>query len=127
MDLSATLPASLRKQVEGFLDLHEGWNGYGAPAPNHAAVAGASSALAALQDMLPAPDRVAPSAVGGVGVTYRRGARKAYVECYNSGQIVLLLSDSQAEQLQTCKVDASAGGLANLPNVIKEFLDGGIA
>ena len=77
--------------------------------------------------MLSTPDRLAPSAVGGVGITYGRGPRKAYLECYNNGQAVLLLSDAEAEQMQTCKVEPTADGLSNLSNVIKEYLDGGLA
>ena len=49
------------------------------------------------------------------------------MECYNSGQIVLLLSDSDAEQLQTCKIEPTPDGLMNLPHVIREYLDGGLA
>lgn len=124
---SSTIPASLRDKLESLLNLQVGWNGYSAPPPNGKSVTMASAALTALNGMLSAPDRLAPSAVGGVGITYRRGPRMAYVECYNSGQLVLLLSDAEAEQLQTCKIEPAAEGLSSLPSVIKEYLDGGIA
>ncbi len=124
---ATTIPSPLRDKLEALLILQEGWNGYTAPPPNRGAVATASVALAALHGTLSAPDRLAASAVGGVGITYHRGPRKAYVECYNSGQIVLLLSDAEAEKLQTCKIEPTAEGLVNLPIVIKEYLDGGLA
>ena len=124
---SRAVPRELLEKVEGFLGLQIGWNGYGASPPSPKAASLALSALGALHGTLAAPDRLAPSAVGGVGITYRRGNRKAYVECCNSGQIVLLVSDADAEQLQTCKIEPTAEGFFNLPNVIKEYLDGGLA
>jgi hypothetical protein len=121
------IPAPLRERLEALLDLQDGWNGYSAPPPHRRAVNMASAALVASHGMLSAPERVAPSAVGGVGITFRRGTRKAYLECYNNGQVVLLLSDVEAEQLQTCKIDPTMEGFSQLPLVIMEYLDGGIA
>jgi hypothetical protein len=126
-ELAQVVPAALREQLWGFLSLQPGWNGYNAPPPNQEAVSIATSALGALRGMPFAPSRLAPSAVGGVGITYRRGKRKAYLECYNSGQTVLLLSDDDAEQLQTCKIDPTSEGFSLLPGIVKEYLDGGSA
>ena len=124
--LPRAIPAALLEQLEGFLNLRPGWNGYSAPPPNRDAVSTAANALGALQ-ALSEPNRLAPSAVGGIGITYRKGPRKAYLECYNNGQVILLLSDSGTEQLQTCKIDPTMEGLSQLPGLIREYLDGGIA
>ena len=114
------VPVALLEQLLDFLRLPQGWNGYDASPPNHDAVATATAALIALQELPWPPDRVAPSAVGGVGITYRRGSRKAYVECYNSGQAVLLLSNADAEQLQTRAVNPTIEGFSLLPSMIRE-------
>ena len=104
-----------------------GWNGYAASPPNVKAVCSASTAFIVLQALQRLPDRLAPSAVGGVGITYRNGMRKAYLECYNSGQVVLLLSDAEAEQVTTHKINPTQEGFSQLPSKIKDYLDGGRA
>jgi len=96
---------SLLHKLYGFLDLQEGWNGYAASPPNVKAVCSASTAFIVLQALQRLPDRLAPSAVGGVGITYRNGNRKAYLECYNTGQVVLLLSDAEAKQVTTHRIN----------------------
>jgi hypothetical protein len=118
---------SLQHKLHGFLDLQEGWNGYAASPPNVDAVCSASTAFIVLQALQRLPDRLAPSAVGGVGITYRSGTRKAYLECYNSGKIVLLLSDAEAEQVTTQEIDPTQEGLSQLPGKIRDYLDGGRA
>ncbi len=118
---------NLLHKLYGFLDLQEGWNGYAASPPNVKAVCSASTAFIVLQALQRLPDRLAPSAVGGVGITYRNGMRKAYLECYNSGQVVLLLSDAEAEQVTTHKINPTQEGFSQLPSKIKDYLDGGRA
>ena len=115
---------SLLHKLHAFLDLQEGWNGYGAPPPNVKAVCSAATAFIVLQALQSLPDRLAPSAVGGVGITYRNGKRKAYLECYNNGKIVLLLSDADAEQLTTHKINPTQEGFAQLPGKIEDYLNG---
>ena len=67
--------------------LEEGWNGYQAPAPSRAAIKTARGFLHSLDSETPEPSRVAPSAVGGVGVTHKKNRRRVYVEFYNEGMV----------------------------------------
>ncbi len=76
--------------------LTEGWDGYGAPAPSGAAIAVARSYLGSLFKERLEPSRVAPSVVGGIGITHKLTKRRVYVECFNDGQIYALFSDGQS-------------------------------
>lgn len=75
--------------------LNAGWDGYKAPPPTHVVVAAARDFLTTTAEF--PPDRVAPSVVGGIGVTYRKNGRKVYVEFRNTGSILALFSDGSTE------------------------------
>src|SRR5262245_54926616 len=77
--------------------LQEGWNGYTAPAPTETAVLLARSFIDMLVREKYEPRRLAPSVVGGVGVTQRKGKRSVYVEIYNDGRVLALFSDDVSE------------------------------
>jgi hypothetical protein len=86
--------------------LQPGWNGYSAPAPGSKAIAAAKLYLQAIRTESFEPHRLEASAMGGVGVTHRKGNRKVYVEFYNDGRIHALFSE-QAANMQTCPVGPS--------------------
>lgn len=65
----------------------------GAAVPNVSAVSNASLFLERLQEGDLCPQQVAPSVVGGVGITLRNQQRKAYVEFSNKGTVLALFSD----------------------------------
>ena len=44
-----------------------------------------------------APDRLKPSVVGGIGVTFKINDRKCYVEFYNNGTVYALFSDGLSD------------------------------
>jgi len=54
--------------------------------------------LAAALDGGLAPDRVEASEMGGIGITFSTQRREAYLECSNSGQVLLALEDKQNEE-----------------------------
>ena len=97
--MSAVLdPPALRKDVallRSFAKLAPGWDGYSAAPPTPVVIAAARDYLNATAEF--APDRVAPSVVGGVGVTFRRNGRKVYIEFRNTGSIHALFSDGTTE------------------------------
>ena len=99
----------------------DGWNGYDAPAPTEAAIAAARTFLSALETARILPSRVAPSVVGGIGITKRTGARKVYVEFRNDGRIFALFSDGQSPSTQP--VMPSAEGFQNLIAAMRGYLD----
>jgi hypothetical protein len=77
--------------------LREGWNGYTAPAPTERAILIAKSFVDTLLREKYEPRRLAPAAVGGVGVTQRNGNKSVYVEFYNDGRVLALFSDDVSE------------------------------
>lgn len=59
------------------------------------------------------PSRISPTMVGGIGVTFGKGARKAYVEFRNTGNIHSLLSNGDSDPIVS-KVDPSNLGFRKL-------------
>lgn len=110
-------------KLDAMAELRPGWNGYNAPAPNEAALRGARSFLSTLQQHRLPPHRVAPSVMGGVGVTLRHEARKVYVEFYNDGTAHALFSAGQ-DDMHTRPVSISAEGFATLLDEARKYLDG---
>ena len=77
--------------------LRDGWNGYDAPAPSAKAILTAQGFVETLLSQKYEPKRVAPSAVGGVGITQRNRNKKVYVEFFNDGKVFALFSDGNSE------------------------------
>lgn len=91
--------AEFSEKLDSFARLLTGWDGYTAPAPDRVAVNGARKFLEVAQRINFAPDRVKPSVVGGIGITFRKVSRKCYVEFYNNGTVYALFSDGESEPL----------------------------
>jgi hypothetical protein len=101
--------------------LQDGWNGYAAPAPNDNAIKLAEQICLHLQSDRLEPNRVAPSVIGGIGITRRNGKRKVYVEVRNDGRTYALLSDGIDQA--TRQVEMSDIGLSTLSQSMREYLD----
>jgi hypothetical protein len=102
-----------QKKLDDLSGLRDNWNRYSSPAPSEAAVQVARLFLQVLAEEGRQPTRVAPSAVGGVGVTLRRGDRMAYVEFYNNGTAHALLTDEDSEG-ETIAVEPKREGYKRL-------------
>jgi hypothetical protein len=92
------------QKLRDMMGLKDGWNSYSAPAPTQEAIVNASRFL---MDVNILPSRVAPSAVAGVGITYRNGDRKVYVEFFNAGSAHALFADDSTQETHTTPVDLS--------------------
>lgn len=74
--------------------LEEGWDSYGASAPQPRAIEAASMVLKHLQELQFLPDRVLASADGGVAIAFISNTKnRAVAEFLNSGEIIGLLYD----------------------------------
>lgn len=102
--------------------LAKGWDGYEAEPPSARAVSAARRVIAALERADLGPSRVAPSVVGGVGLTRKQGARRAYVEVYNDGTAHALFAEGANSRTEP--VELSAAGLAALAERVREYLNG---
>jgi hypothetical protein len=72
-------------KLESLKELSDNWNGYGSARPNGTAIEAAREVLERLDEFGLKPVNVAASAEGGIGISFRRGARHALIECYNAG------------------------------------------
>jgi hypothetical protein len=68
---------ALTARLESFSDLKPGCNGYSALPPSGEALSAAANFLEASRERQTLPLTVAPSAVGGVGITFRRDSRRS--------------------------------------------------
>ena len=104
--------------------LSDGWDSYAAPAPGGRAIAAAELYLCALELLGWEPARVEPSAMGGIGVTHKRGVRKAYVEFYNDGRVHALFSDRTPAGMQTLPLVAELASYHRFIGKAREYLNG---
>lgn len=99
--------ASALKQLDDMHKVVDGWNGYSAPAPSAFAIDNARQFVNELYKVVPTAMRVAPSAVGGVGITLSKGEKAVYVEFYNDGSIYRMLIDNGIDtDVQPVRPDA---------------------
>jgi hypothetical protein len=112
------------EKLESFSKLRTGWDGYSARAPEKAAILSAKLFLSQLTESGRVPDRIKPSVVGGIGITFRSNQRKCYVEFYNNGTVYALFSDGQTEP-ETCQVPPTAQNYKVLIKAIQGYLNAG--
>lgn len=95
----------LRRQLAGLSGLPAGWNTYSARAIDGRIVeSAAASILDHLIDAQVPPDRVIPSPAGGVVLSFGRGPRKADLEFFVDGEVLLVLHDGASADIR--EVDA---------------------
>lgn len=114
--------SQLIRKLNSLLSLSDGWNGYSAPKPAPIAVRTAKRLLSHLIATNIVPDRIAPSSVGGVGITIKRNWKKVYVEFYNDGRACLLVS-GKGLPAQTQMLDPAVGFISVVRR-IREYLNG---
>lgn len=111
-------------QLDGFLSLRKGWDSYSAPAPTALSVANAKQFVSiAIKDGI-VPERVEPSAMGGVGATYSHNDCEVVIEFYNTGKAHALFSNNATEEMHTLPVSTSQEGYRNLLNEVRQYLYG---
>ena len=102
--------------------LSQGWDSYRAPPPSALAIASAKRVVAVMSEHgLPAT-RVAPSVIGGVGVTRRVEASKVYIELRNDGRAYSL--STHGEDPVVVSVDLSVEGLDALLASMRSHFNG---
>jgi hypothetical protein len=77
----------LIERVEELEGLPDNWDGYGAESPNATAIALARDVLDRLHSDALTPERIVPSAEGGVAFVFRAPDRYADIECFNDGSV----------------------------------------
>lgn len=106
-------PADHMARLDRMLTMAKGWDSYDADPPSPAAVANAREFVTVATDLGLPPDRVTPTCMGGVAVTFREGDERcvqAFVEFYNRGTAYALFSHNADEEMHTLQVTTDHQG-----------------
>ena len=109
--------------LDTFGKLEKGWNGYSALAPTILAIENAKSLVRESVAADTLPERVEPSAMGGVGITFTFDNRDVVVELYNSGTAHALFVDNQTEEMETRPVTPQAEGYRAFLHEVRKYLN----
>lgn len=120
-DEPAGLPEKIR-QLESLSALTKGWDGYEAEPPSATALGKARSLLETLSVMKVVPERVVPSADGGVALILSTHPAYRAIECFNDGEIVASLSD-RAFRHEAWETGLSPSALRTTLERLGSFLD----
>jgi len=85
--------AEAQDGLDSLRDTPEGWDGYEAEPPNDDAIANTRRVLDILQRLGFRPDRIAPSAEGGIMLSFYVGKRYGDIELFNTGESLAVTSD----------------------------------
>jgi hypothetical protein len=116
--------SSFCDSLDALKTLEDGWDSYSAPAPSHAAIENAKALANEADTLHTTPERVEPSAMGGVGVTFSAGEREVVIEFYNSGTAHALFSDEATGDMRTQAVATDASGYRSFIGEVRKYLYG---
>jgi len=89
----------LNSSLETHTNLTDNWDSYGAEKPSTSSLNAAAGFLRKLRNESFMPDRIIPSAEGGVAIYFNRDTKTAYVEYRNSGDVILAMYDDRSDPL----------------------------
>jgi hypothetical protein len=109
--ISLNVFEGLEDSVDNLISVSPNWNSYGSPAPTLESIDRAKHILRVLRARLLEPERVLPSADGGVSFTFISDTiSRAAIESLNNGETYVLLYDlrgnSQTVEWPTSHTDA---------------------
>jgi hypothetical protein len=110
------------KEIERLVDLLPDWNSYGADPPSATAAEAAISAVRHLDDMELVPDRIVPSAEGGIGIAFRNGLKYADIEFFNNGEI-LALTANNGERIEIWPVGQGSEEIKHSLSKIRDYIN----
>jgi hypothetical protein len=113
--------AEAQDGLDSLRDIPKGWDGNEAEAPNDAAIANTRRVLDILQRMSFRPDRIVPSAEGGVMLSFFVGKCYGDIEMLNSSEILAVTSDGTGNP-QIWQVTNDEAILAQTLESIQRFL-----
>jgi hypothetical protein len=110
------------RELDQLAKLSSDWNGYGAEAPNITALSQGRLVLDELNKISLKPDRILPSAVGGVSLCFFGSKKYGEVECYNTGETVAIIKNTSTNWRSIWEVVSMSEAVKR----IDEFLRGRI-
>jgi hypothetical protein len=111
------------EKLDGLVSLKDGWDSYAAPAPGQLAINNASALLVEADKLATTPERIEPSAMGGVGVTFSANGREVVIEFYNKGTAHALFSDDGTGDMRTQPVCANHEGYQEIIHEVRRYLN----
>jgi hypothetical protein len=114
----------LLAQLDSLKNLPEGWDSYSALAPHAMAVENAKALVNEAGELGTEPERVEPSAMGGVGVTFSAGGREVVIEFYNNGTAHALFSNDATGDMSTRAVSTDSDGYIVIIGKVRKYLYG---
>jgi hypothetical protein len=109
--------------IDCLRNLSPGWDGYRAPVPSKDACKAAKRFIDICASREIRPDRVAPAVVGGIGITFLRGSREAYLEFLKGGDCYGVYMDGNQEPAIR-RFATTDAGLDSALKIATDFLDG---
>ncbi|OAI43881.1 hypothetical protein AYO43_09745 [Nitrospira sp. SCGC AG-212-E16] len=107
-------------ELQSLKELKKDWDGYGADAPNKAALATARNVLNYLKDMDLKLERVLASAVGGVSICFVSAGKYAEIECYNTDTAIAITSLTRTNERSIWEVDSIKDTLQRISRFIQD-------
>jgi hypothetical protein len=101
--------------------LQDNWDSYGAEKPSPRATAATARFLARLHSELFMPNRLIPSAEGGIAVYFRAGTKTSYLEYRNSGEIILAMYDKHSDPI-VIELNESDADESRALRLIREYI-----
>lgn len=108
------------RKVSAMRSLPEGWCSYDSARPNERSISAAIQVLSMLAEFQIEPTHLDPSVEEGICISFRSGDRYADIECFNSGEVLAVTSDSASSEVW----DVAVRGIENAVVRIGSFLDG---
>jgi hypothetical protein len=112
------------ESLDALSTLENGWDSYSAPAPNATAIENAKALVNEADSLHTTPERVEPSAMGGVGVTFSADKREVVIEFYNRGTAHALFSKDSTGTMHTLAVSTDPVGYRSIIGEVRKYLYG---
>ena len=116
---SEWLPAALSR-LQMMRSLPADWSSHEAAPPNAVAIRNAGEVLKALSEFDLQPTHINPSAEEGVCISFRNGKKYADIECFNSGDVLAIISNESSETAW----DVSERGIRSAVVRVNQFITG---
>ena len=107
-------------RLNSFKELKEDWDSYNASPPNDLATAHARYFLYYLMENGREPNKLNPSAFGGIGFTFSNGDKNVYVEFGNTGSCYVGFYDGDKPIVD--EVDQNDRGFKQLIKQVDNYL-----
>ena len=90
--------SELIEKLNEIRDLPDNWDGQGTAAPNSLAYLHATKVIETLSELNFIPNKLVPFADEGIGFYFSNKNKYGFIECHNTGEIIVAMSDRQGFQ-----------------------------